>query len=355
MTLPTRLALGCAIGLGAVLSALAQSRPTTGPTAPTTSAADATRRVVDATQALLAKLDATGRAKVQFPFHGPQKARWSNLPTGIFAREGLRLADLSPAQRTAAMAVVAAALSPQGYRKVVDIMEGDEVLRRGANANGPAGGGRRPTFGKDEYYLAFVGTPSSTTPWMLQFGGHHLAINLTLGSGGQASMTPSLPATQPGSFTVEGRSIRPLGGEVDKGLALVTALSDQQREHAVLKYRVADLVLGAGQDGRTIQPEGIRASALTPPQQAMLLDLVGEWTGIMADAYAGPRLAEIAASLPQTYFAWSGATTAGSASYFRIQGPTLVIEFSPQGSLDHIHTIYRDPTNDYGARFAGAK
>jgi hypothetical protein len=177
------------------------------------------------------------------------------------------------------------------------------------------------------------------------------AINLTLG-GSQASMTPSLPAAQPASFTVEGRTVRPLGAENDKGFALINALDNAQRGRAVLKYRVADLVLGPGQDGRMIQPEGIRAASLNPPQQTMLLDLIREWAGIMNDAFAEPRMAGIKDQLPQTYFAWSGPTTNGSAAYFRSQGPTLVIEYAPQGGVDHIHTIYRDPTNDYGAKFA---
>ena len=82
----------------------------------------------------------------------------------------------------------------------------------------------------------------------------------------------------------------------------------------------------------------------------MLLDLIREWASMMNDAYAEPRMAEITTNLPQTYFAWSGPTTNGSASYFRIQGPTLVIEYAPQGGIDHIHTIYRDPTNDYGRK-----
>ena len=85
----------------------------------------------------------------------------------------------------------------------------------------------------------------------------------------------------------------------------------------------------------------------------MLLELVREWAGIMHDAFAdradGRDQSESAAD---TYFAWSGPTTNGSAAYFRIQGPTLVIEYAPQGGVDHIHTIYRDPTNDYGAKFA---
>jgi hypothetical protein len=186
---------------------------------------------------------------------------------------------------------------------------------------------------------------------MLQFGGHHLAINLTL-NGAQASMTPSLPAAQPATYTVEGREIRPLGKENDKAFALVNALDASQRGEAILPYRVADLVLGPGQDGRVIAPEGLRASLMTPAQQTQLLEIVREWAGIVTDAFADPRMAEIKANLAQTYFAWSGPTTNGSAAYFRVQGPTLVIEYAPQGGVDHIHTIYRDPTNDYGAKIA---
>jgi hypothetical protein len=335
---------------------------------------DATARIVAAADALLAVLDDAGRGKVQFPFEGPQKTRWSNLPSGIFKREGLRLGDITPVQRAAVMNLLTTALSRDGYRKVTEIMRGDEVLRGTNGGNGPRGGGgaapppggpppggrggRGPggpgggggvIFGQDEYYLAFVGKPSVTAPWMLQFGGHHLAINLTL-AGAQASMTPSLPAAQPATYTIEGREIRPLGKENDKAFALINALDASQRSQAILPSRVADLVLGPGQDGRVIQPEGVRASALSPAQQTMLVDIVREWAGIVTDAFAEPRMAEIRANLPQTYFAWSGPTTNGSAAYFRIQGPTLVIEYAPQGGVDHIHTIYRDPTNDYGAK-----
>jgi len=328
-------------------------------TATKASAANTTASIVAAARALTSALDEGGRGKVQFPFEGPQKARWSNLPSGIFERQGLRLGDLTPAQRTAVMNLLQTALSADGYRKVTDIMRGDEVLRTtGGGAPGGRGGGRGRggpgggglVFGQDEYYLAFVGTPSTTAPWMLQFGGHHLAINLTL-AGAQASMTPSLPAAQPATYTFEGKEIRPLGKENDKAFALINALDATQKGQAILSSRVADLVLGPGQDGRVIQPEGIRAADLTAAQQTMLLDLVQEWAGIVTDAFGEPRMAEIRANLPQTYFAWSGPTTNGSAAYFRVQGPTLVIEYAPQqGSVDHIHTIYRDPTNDYGAK-----
>jgi hypothetical protein len=335
--------LGVLVAVGASLSA----PPNTSPPAQT-AAADATARIVASAQAFLATLDEAGRAKVQFPLDSPQKARWSNLPTGIFKREGLRLGDLASAQRAAAMALLSTALSQEGYRKVVEIMRGDEVLR-GTAGGPPRGGGVR--FGEDEYYLAFFGGPSVSAPWMLQFGGHHLAINMTL-AGRQATLAPSHTAAQPASYSFEGRTVRPLGDENDRAFALMATLDATQRSQAILGYGVSDLVLGPGQDGRPIQPEGLRASALSVAQQTMLMDLVREWAGIANDALAAPRMDEIRARLPETHFAWSGPTTAGSAAYFRIQGPTLVIEYAPQRGVDHIHTIYRDPTNDYGARFA---
>ena len=390
MRFTTRTSLILFLALGSFVAASVTGLAQRGSTAPTTAVAPAATaaRIVTAAQAVLATLDAAGRATVQFPFEGPQTTRWSNFPSGIFQREGLRLGDITPAQRAAVDTLLSTALSPDGYRKVTEIIGADEALRkteaaggqtapggrgrgtgglggpggsggpRGAGPGGPGGpggrggaGGGGVKFGEGEYYLAFVGTPSTTAPWMLQFGGHHLAINLTL-AGSQASMTPSLPAVQPASYTVEGRTIRPLGKENDKAFALINSLDSAQRGQAILNFSVSDLVLGPGQDGRVIQPEGIRASALSSAQQTMLLELVREWSGIMSDAFAQPRLAEIRSNLSQTYFAWSGPTTNGSAAYFRIQGPTLVIEYAPQGgSVDHIHTIYRDPTNDYGAKF----
>jgi hypothetical protein len=315
----------------------------------------AASEAVAAVNALVTALRPEQRAKLSLPFDSAQRARWSNLPTGIFERRGVRLGDLSEPELAAVHALLRTVLSEEGHRKVVEIMAGDEVLR----TTGTGGGGGRLTFGEDEFYIAILGEPSGAAPWMIQFGGHHLAINLT--TVGRANvMTPSLPATQPARFTLDGRVVRPLGDEYDKAFTLMEALDEAQRREAVLGFEVRDLVLGAGQDGRTIQPEGLRASRLNAAQQAMLLDLAGEWVNIQNPAGAAAKMAEIRAGLADTYFAWSGSTTRGSAAYFRIQGPTVVIEYAPQGrqtpgdqGVDHVHTIYRDPTNDYGARLAG--
>jgi Protein of unknown function (DUF3500) len=358
--------------------------PMSGATAETPTA-----KIVSAANAFLGTLDQKQRQTVLFAFNDEeQRARWSNLPVGAVPRAGISLKEMNEAQRSATMALVAAALSPKGFEKVQEIMEGDEVNKNNeANGNGrgpgggrgrgpggppPGGGGNPPPFarggrgpgggggamfGKDLYYISILGTPSEKDPWMLQFGGHHLALNITI-AGEQGILTPTLTGAQPAIYTLNGKTIRPLAGESDKAIALLNALDENQRKQAILSYRLADLVLGPGQDGKTIQPEGLKASGMTDKQRAMLLDVISEWAGIIHESSAAARMAQLRADVNETWFAWSGPTTVAPGSnitaYYRIQGPHLVIEYAPQtlggDPALHVHTMYRDPTNDYGRR-----
>jgi Protein of unknown function (DUF3500) len=308
----------------------------------------ATSRIVKAANTFLSALDGKQRQSVLFAFDdGKQRANWSNLPTSFVPRAGVSLKELNPAQRAAALALVASALSPRGFEKVQQIMEGDQLLK--------VNEGNNPMFGKDLYYISILGKPSEKDPWMVQFGGHHLALNITI-SGEQGILTPTLTGAQPALYTSNGKTVRPLGQESDKALALLNALDDAERKQAILGYKLADLVLGPGQDGKTIQPEGVKASAMDERQREMLLDLISEWTGIMNESAAAARMAEMKADINETWFAWSGPTTSDPgkniAAYYRIQGPHLVIEYAPQrlggDPSMHVHTMYRDPTNDYG-------
>ena len=207
------------------------------------------------------------------------------------------------------------------------------------------------------YYISILGRPSDQDPWMLQFGGHHLALNVTI-AGEHGVLTPTLTGAQPALYTSNGKTVRPLGQESDKALALLNALDDTQRKQAILSYRLADLVLGPGQDGKTIVPEGLKASVMNDGQRAMLLDLISEWSGIIHESAATARMSELKADINETWFAWSGPTTAAAgkniAAYYRIQGPHVVIEYAPQrlggDPSMHVHTMYRDPTNDYGKK-----
>lgn len=302
---------------------------------------------VDSAKAFLAALDEPSRAKAQFAFDDEvQRKRWSNLPTGIYERKGVRLGDLNPTQRAAATAFLQTVLSKAGYEKVFGIMEGDETLRNTASG--------KLIFSRDEYYIAFLGAPSTQSPWSIQFGGHHLALNITL-QGDHGTLAPSHTAAQPAKFTLDGKTIRPLGSETDHSFALINSLDETQRKQAIVGAKYRDLVLGPGHDGKTLAPEGVKVATFTPDQRKKLLALAEDWVGILPSYAADTKMAEIRAGLDETWFLWSGPTEPGNPAYFRIQGPAVFIEYAPQplggDPNQHIHTMFRDPTNEYGRKW----
>ena len=155
-----------------------------------------TQKIAGAAAAFLDTLDDTQRGKVSFAFDdAAQRIRWSNLPVSMAEHRGLRMGDLKASQRDAVMNLLSTALSKMGYEKVLGIVESDEILRKQAASGAPA-------FGRDEYFISFLGKPSATEPWIIQFGGHHLALNITI-AGEKGVLTPSLIAVQPGSASIE--------------------------------------------------------------------------------------------------------------------------------------------------------
>jgi Protein of unknown function (DUF3500) len=240
-----------------------------------------------------------------------------------------------------------------GYQKVLDIMGSDQVLSESG----------QPFCSVTAYYtVAIFGEPSDAKPWMIEFGGHHLGLNIVI-AGKNGVMTPTLTEAQPSVYERDGKPVRVLAQENDKAFALLDALDKTQRKLAILNYEVDDLVLGPGHAGEQIQPEGLKGSSMNERQKALLLAMISQWAGTVHGAYSGPRLDEVKAGLNETYFAWSGPTThmpgQNGSSYYRIQGPKILIEFSPQGTGGdktlHVHTIYRDPSNDYGVKFNRAE
>src|SRR3989441_2397868 len=192
--------------------------------------------------AFLETLDGPQRDKALFEFDSAKKPSWSNLPVTMVPRNGLRLGELTKAQRAAALDAIAAVLSKQGFQKVIDIMNADDQLVKGKD--------NKMRFGTDNFYLALFGKPSATEPWMLQFGGHHLGINVTL-VGKNAVLTPTHTGTQPDSFTRNGKTVRPLGPENDLAFKLVNMLDAKQQAQAIRGAKPQNLLLGPGQDGTT--------------------------------------------------------------------------------------------------------
>ena len=303
--------------------------------------------VLSATQAFLGTLDAAQKESVQGERTAANLSQWSNLPDQLFERAGLRMDELSADQQAAVLKILQAALSPEGYAQVTQITTADGVL---ATQGGP-----QLDFGADHYWIRILGTPAASGLWTVQYGGHHLAVNATV-DGVDMTLAPTLWGAQPASYASAGTSAEPLCGETTKAFALVDALDPAQQKAAILTTPVTEIVLGAGQDGKTLAQEGVQASTFTAAQKQLLLDLVDEWIRPLNAEDAAAKLAAVQQDLDQTRFAWYGSTQIGNPIYYRVQGPTFTIEFAHQqgqganaGGITHIHSIYREPGNDYGA------
>jgi hypothetical protein len=312
-----------------------------------------TAQIVAHAKGFLSSLTDGQRKSAMFAFNdAAQRVRWSNFPQGIFQRVGLRYGDMTPDRRARLNTLLEAVLSPYGMQMVRDQMGADDQLK----ANPGQGGG--PGFGSDNYFVAFLGDPSTTRHWMLQFGGHHLAINATF-AGPRLTLSPSLTGGQPTKYVKDGKPVYIVETEVKQANAMLAGLDAGQKRRAILSPQRIDLVLGPGHDGQMMPPEGLPGSAMTPAQKAQLVALIQARLGILNDQTLASVMAPIRRDLDQTYFAWFGPAGDAGSAYFRVTGPTVILEFSPQGlggdPANHLHNMYRDPTNEYGAAWTSLK
>lgn len=360
----TTLALCAGLGLAGCAAAPGNSAPapSTSPQSPasTTSSSTAgvsaanTAEVVNAAAAFLTTLSEQQRQSVVVDFSDPaRKSGWSNLPNILFPRPGVVLGELDSTQRQAAMGVLEAALSDDGYQEVQQILLSDDYLAR----VGTVEGGTPPAivYGSGYYNLAFFGEPSEQSPFTLQFGGHHVAHNITYADG-NVSMAPEHIGVEPPRFDIDGTTYQPMADESSSVLALVNGLTEEQRSVATLPGAYDDLLLGAQTDGPfPAEPQGQLVSELNPQQQDAVTAVVRAWVGDIDDQAAEALIARYTSEYDRTYVGWAGGTTLDvSNTYVRVDGPSLWIEFSNQPALAvegfHHHTIYRDETADYGGR-----
>ena len=305
-----------------------------------------TSAMVSAAKKFLSELDPILRSKAKLPFNTPEKAVWSNLPPNL-DYAGVRLLDLSPAELKNVITLLATSLSAEGFEKVRGIMLGDDLLVRG--------NGGRMLFGAENYWFFIYGTPSATEAWGWQFDGHHLAINLTI-KGDRVTISPSFIGTQPADVKWGANySHNPMKQEVDLAFKLLGSLSDAQKQNAIIGSRRQNLDAGPGADEVIPPVQGIAGETLTEAQKRTLGQLITQWVTILPAQYAAPKIQQILQTLDQTTFGWWGETAPGSAVYYRVQGPEILIEFANQNlggnPQQHLHSVYRDPSNDYGKSF----
>jgi hypothetical protein len=307
--------------------------------------------ITAAARAFLAALSDGQREAAVFAFtDNTQRSRWSNLPEGIVQRDGIQLGDLSGEQRALLDALLAEFMSEDGIQNIVYQLVGEDSLE--------GGGGGRPNFGSEFFFTSFLGEPSTTAPWMFQFGGHHLAINATV-FGPDISFAPMLTGGQPLHISYRGEDIFTVQRETAAAQAFMNSLTNAQKSVAVRGSRAINLLLGPGAEGTVLAPEGIRGSDLGAEQKALLLDVIRARLGFINDDDFAAKFATVEAELDDTYFGWWGPEGNPGTAYFRVTGPSLALEYAPQGlagdTTDHAHSMYRVPGNDYGAAWIAAE
>ena len=329
-----------------------------GTTSSTTTTASATGTaaagsVVALAQAFQATLSSSLQATLVQTYGLANAARWSNLPQALVrgsgARVGVNLGQLTEAQIAAMNSLLQAATGTatgNGWDELVQELNADDYLAT-------KGGGS--TYGRANYYIAFLGQPTASGTWELQFGGHHFALANTYVNGQLAGATPSFRGVEPnGAFTQGGRSNEPLAVKEKAFAALLAGLSADQLAKAKLSSTFSDLLLGPGKDWAfPTTRDGVQVSTLSDAQKTLVKTAIASYVNDIADADAATILARYTSELDQTYVAYSGTTALTQRNdYVRVDGPSVWIEFSMQGGIvlsgNHPHSVWRDRTTDYG-------
>ena len=307
-------------------------------------AQEARRRSADAmaeaAARFLSALSAAERAKTLFALEDAERFDWGYVPK---SRRGISLKELDSEKRRLVLDLLRTGVSRVGYRKATDVIALENVLRelQGSSIRDP-----------QLYYLTIFGTPASGAPWGWRFEGHHLSLNYTVAGGFGVATAPSFFGANPArvaSGPLAGK--RALAGEEDLARELLLSLDAARRSRAIFRSAAPDeIVTGDAAKVDPLAPAGIAAAELSPDQLERLKRLLREYLGRMPDDLAAEREAKLErAGFEKIHFAWAGGASPGQPHYYRIQGPTFLVEYDDtQNSANHIHTVWRDFDGDFG-------
>lgn len=313
-----------------------------------------TEPVWRAARDFLGSLSPMDRARTLFPVDDPEWRKWMNQH--FYLRQGMAFKDMTDSQREAALALLGASLSARGLKLTRDIMRLNHTL-------GELNQDNFEEYGEWLYWITVMGEPSATEPWGWQLDGHHVIINYFV-LGDQVVMTPLFVGSEPvTALAGKYRGVSILQDEQERGLALVNALTDEQRRAAVLSVSKTgnNNLTEAFRDNVVLDYAGVPVRTFTPGQRRQLLQLIGLFVGNLREGHARVKMEEVEAHLDRTWFAWIGGTGPDAVFYYRIHSPVVLIEFDHQqpanlrhlyGSApnrQHIHVVVRTPNgNDYG-------
>jgi hypothetical protein len=294
-----------------------------------------------AADSFLGSLDAEKRAKASFPFESDQRENFKFTPQN---RSGLPIKEMTEAQHIAAMKLLDTVLSDKGKLKAAQIITLEGVLAEME---------KNPTYRDNgKYYVSIFGTPGDAKAWGWKFEGHHLALNYTVINGKEVAVTPSFFAANPGEVR-EGphKGMRVLAAEEDLAMALANLLLEAGKKEVIFSEKAPSEILTAENRKVTaLEPVGLLASEMSPEQKKALLALINEYIGRHRKELADADMQKIEkAGIDKIRFGWAGGTKRGEAWYYRVQGPTFLMEAAnTQNNANHIHATWRDFEGDFG-------
>lgn len=303
--------------------------------------------MVGKADAFIRMLDNTQRTKTLYPFDTSERYRFHYVPQDD--RKGISINELSEPQRTALTDLLKTSLSEETVKKVNDIMQLELVLKELEHRK-PEDHYRDP----GKYFITIFGIPSAKTTWGWRLEGHHISFHFSADKKLLVSGTPAFLGANPAivqSGPQKGKAV--LKEETEKGFALLHALSPEELKKAITNTNApAEIITEASRKAMIDHPAGIRYNELSPVNRQGLLQLINVYVHRYTTLFANDMLKEIqAAGLDQLWFTWAGSTqpVPGKPYYYRIQGPTIIIEYdNSQNNANHIHSVVRDLKNDFG-------
>ena len=322
-----------ALGAGAVLSA---QRGSNG--------------MVTAATRFLDALTPEQRKQAVFAIESQERLRWNFIPDETFPRNGLPLKAMTEPQRKLAHEMLKTGLSDRGYLTYTAIIQLENILRV-IEAGGKIA--RDP----DAYRFSVFGEPSAGGTWGWRVEGHHVSLHFTMMKGRVVASTPSFAGSNPAEVRDGAqKGQRTLAVLEDTARTLVTAFDEKQRQVGIINATAPNEIVTANTlDINPLSPAGLSASAMTAAQRDLLMKVIDAYAGLMATEIAADRLAKIkAAGIEKIGFAWAGPIERGQRHYYRVQGPTFLIEFdNSQGMGNHVHSVWRDFQGDFGRDVLG--
>lgn len=302
--------------------------------------------VVLAASDFLKLLDKPQLEKVAYPYDSDERQNWYFVPK---ARNGLMLRDMNDKQKEAAIHLLKTTLSQQGQEKAIAIMQLEIILKELEQAP-PESDYRSPV----KYYFTVFGTPDEKKLWGWRIEGHHLSLNFSSESNKIVSGTPMFFGSNPGivpSGPQKGYQI--LKDEVNYAFELLNSFSEEQLKKVIIAdIAPGDIITSNKRKITQLSSEGILFSEMTPSQQKLLMRLISMYVKNYPLGFSNEFMQKIEkAGLNQLRFTWAGGKKYGenNGHYYRIQNDVLLIEYdNTQNNGNHIHSVVRDLTNDFG-------